>query len=203
MDRMKHFKAIVIGVSAGGLRALSEILSALPREFPVPVIIVQHRGSSSRPRLEEILNQRAAITVVQADEKARPEAGRVYLAPDNYHLLIERDQSFSLSVDERVNYSRPSIDVLFESASEVYLDRLIGVILTGASHDGSRGLKKIHSLGGYTIVQSPESADSRTMPQAAICASDPDEIVDLHEIADRLIALCPKARNSKDSENRS
>jgi len=203
MARMKHYKAIVIGVSAGGLKALIEILSALPQEFPVPVIIVQHRDSSSSSRLEEILNQRTAITVVQAEEKARSAAGRVYLAPGNYHLLIERDESFSLSVDERVNYSRPSIDVLFESASEVYLDRLIGVILTGASHDGSRGLKKIHDLGGYTIVQSPESAHSCTMPEAAIRASKPDEIVDLHEIAGRLIVLCPKERNSKDSENRS
>jgi two-component system chemotaxis response regulator CheB len=129
------------------------------------------------------------LKVKEADEKERPANGMAYIAPPNYHLLFENDQSFTLTVDERVNYARPSIDVLFETAAEAYKDTLIGIILTGANTDGSRGLKKIKDFGGLTIVQDPATAESDSMPRAAILTTQVDHVLPIEEIAEFLNSL--------------
>ncbi|MBF0117548.1 MAG: chemotaxis protein CheB [Desulfobacterales bacterium] len=183
------YEAIVIGVSAGGLNALKTILPTLPHDFKIPVIIVQHEHASSDDFLAHYLNDRCMLTVIQADEKIKISSGNVYLAPPNYHLLVEDDKTFSLSIDEHVNYARPSIDVLFETASEAYGNKLIGIILTGANSDGSIGLKEIKKRGGLTIVQEPSKAEVATMPSAAISATQVDYILPLEEIGPFLCKL--------------
>jgi two-component system chemotaxis response regulator CheB len=183
---MRHYEGIVIGSSAGGLRALLILIKDLPRDFPLPIIIVQHLLDGNDSFLAEFLNEKAKITVKEADDKEPIQKGIVYIAPPGYHLLIEDDLTLSLSMDPRVNFSRPSIDVLFESAAFVYEERCIGIILTGASSDGSQGLKKIKTKGGLTLVQDPETAEYSTMPRSAIQTSAVDHISTIEEIADFL-----------------
>jgi two-component system, chemotaxis family, protein-glutamate methylesterase/glutaminase len=184
-----HYEAVVIGVSAGGIEALKVILPALPKSFPLPVAIVQHRNERSGGFLAEYLNRSSGIAVSDAEDKEPLYAGHAYLAPAGYHLLIESDRSFSLSVDARVNYSCPSIDVLFESAADVFAESLIGIVLTGANADGAQGLKAIKSRGGLAIVQDPKTAQAIAMPHAALGATPVDYIVDLKEIAPLLIQM--------------
>lgn len=186
---MKQYKAIVIGVSAGGMKALMKLLPALPENFPLPVIIVQHLHPSQGEFYVKYFNGLSPITVKEADEKEPIRPGHVYFAPPNYHLMIEEDRTFSLSSDEKVNYSRPSVDVLFESAVDVYSANLVGIILTGANHDGAHGLRLIRDNGGMTIVQAPDTAESPLMPQAAIDAATPDHILSLEEIGTLLVSL--------------
>lgn len=181
------YKAVVIGASAGGMEALKGILSALPASFPLPVAVVQHIAETPESYLASYLDSLCAVTVKEAEEKEPFLPGTVYLAPPGYHLLIEPDGTFSLSADPRVNYSCPSIDVLFESAADVFGSALIGVVLTGANNDGSRGLKKIKMQGGLTVVQNPKTAQSAYMPQAALDAAGPDYIVDLEQVAPLLL----------------
>lgn len=182
MEGKKAYDAIVIGASAGGLSVMTRILQDLPAGFPLPVIVVQHRSKDERSLLEELLQQKCRVRIKQADEKESIEKGIVYFAPPDYHLLIEGDRTFSLSFDAPVNYSRPSIDVLFETAADVYKERLLGIILTGANSDGAGGIRKIGMQGGTTIAQSPETADYPEMPKAAINTGyvryimSPDEI---------------------------
>lgn len=178
----KGYDAIVIGVSAGGMRALKIVLGALREEFHLPLIIVQHRQASVDNFLITYLDERTCKKVKEAEEKELITQDMVYLAPADYHLLIERDRSFSLSVDEQVSYARPSIDVLFESAAATYRSRLIGIILTGANSDGSKGMQKVKALGGLTIAQDPEGAESPVMPRAAIDSGAVDFILGLEEI---------------------
>ena len=161
------FEIIVIGTSTGGLKALHTLLSGLSTNFPLPVVIVQHRGSNSEGGLSEFLSRSSSLPVMEPEDKEPVVPGRVYLAPHDYHLLIENG-SFALSTDRAVSYARPSIDVLFESVADEYGDKAIGVILTGANKDGARGLAKISSQGGVTVVEDPESAASQEMPRAAL-----------------------------------
>jgi two-component system chemotaxis response regulator CheB len=184
------YLAVAIGCSAGGLDALSIVLPSLPAAFPVPLVIVQHTSPRAMSRLHTILKGKCAIDVREADEKIEPQPGVAYLAPPNYHLLMELDGTFSLSVDERVNYSRPAIDVMFETAAELYRSGLIGVVMTGASADGSRGLARIKALGGYTVVQDPKEAHSAVMPKSAIKAAEPHAVLPLRDIGPMLIRLC-------------
>jgi len=183
------YSAVVIGVSAGGMNALGQILPVLPKEFPLPVIIVQHISPQSDTYMIQHFNRHSNITVKEADEKELIKPGVAYFAPPNYHLLIEEDHSFSLSTEERVNYSRPSVDVLFESAIDAYCSRLIGIILTGANNDGSKGLQKIKACGGLAIVQEPSTAEVSAMPEAAIKLSKVDHILKLEEIGPLLVKL--------------
>lgn len=162
------YKAIVIGTSAGGLFAISILLEKLPEDYPIPVIIVQHRSKEPKDLLEEVLQAKCRIRIKQADEKEKIENGFVYIAPPDYHLLIEDDKTFSLTADEHVRFSRPSIDVLFETAAAVFRNTLIGIILTGANHDGAAGIKAIKKSGGITIAQAPDEAQYPFMPKAAI-----------------------------------
>ena len=182
-----YYEAIVIGSSSGGMNALKFLFSALPVDFSIPIIIVQHISPCSDDQWIKLLNNNSKLYLKEADEKEKIENGKVYIAPPNYHLLIEKDKTFSLTIDERVNYARPSIDVLFESAAEVYKDKLIGVILTGSNADGTAGLKRIKEYGGLTIVQDPATAESNYMPASAIAAIKPDYILSLVDITDLLI----------------
>jgi two-component system chemotaxis response regulator CheB len=189
LPQKKRYEAIVIGSSAGGLNALKVLFHGLGDRFNIPVIIVQHISADSENYLIQILNDIRKLQVKEADEKERPMPGMAYLAPPNYHLLLEPDRTFTLTIDERVNYARPSIDVLFETAAEAYKDKLIGIILTGANNDGSKGLKKIKEFGGLAIVQDPETAEVASMPRAAILTSAVDHIIPLEEIAPLLNSL--------------
>lgn len=183
------YSAIVMGTSSGGMNALKAILPALPVNFSLPVIIVQHIGNSSENYWIEHLNNSCNLRVKEADEKEKIESGNIYIAPPNYHLMVEEDETLSLSIDKQVNYARPSIDVLFESAADVYQQKLIGIILTGSNSDGALGMKKIKTLGGLTIAENPETAHSPYMPSAAIAITEIDYILSLNEIPELLQKL--------------
>jgi len=173
---------VVIGTSLGGFSALEILLGNLPREFPVPIAVVQHRMADADSTLSLVLQVHSALPLSEPDDKDPIEPGHVYMAPPDYHLLVERG-SFALSTEQRVCHARPSIDVLFESAAHAYGAGLVGVILTGANHDGARGLACIKQRGGFTIVESPTTAESPAMPKAAIAACRVDRILPLSEIA--------------------
>jgi two-component system chemotaxis response regulator CheB len=190
------FEIVVIGASYGGLSALQLMLAEFAPEFPLPVVIVQHRKRDGDDGLCEFMRKRSPLPLVEPNDKEKVEPGHVYLAPRDYHLLIEKS-IFALSTESPVAYARPSIDVLFESAAEVYRERIVGVILTGANRDGARGLAKIKSFGGLTVVQDPQSAAAPSMPEAAISSTAVDRILPLHEIAPFLNGLChPTSRLS-------
>ncbi len=189
MTPARKYNAVVVGSSAGGLNALKTLLRNLNRDFKFPVIIVQHISPDSENYLIHILNDLKRLKVKEADEKEQPQPGYAYVAPPNYHLLVEPDQTFTLTIDERVNYARPSIDVLFETAAEAYREHLIGIILTGANNDGSLGLKRIKEMGGLAIVQDPDTAEVDSMPKAAIQACAVDYILPLEEISALLNSL--------------
>ena len=185
----KKYKAIVIGTSNGGMATLTKLLPVLPHDYPIPVTIVQHLAPLQEDFLIKYYNDRCALTVKEADEKEENQSGYIYFAPPNYHLLIEKDKTFSLSIDKKVNFVRPSIDVLFESAVDAYLSDLIGIILTGANIDGVHGLEQIKMNDGLTIVQDPATAESSFMPQAAIDAVKIDYIMPVEEIGNLLLLL--------------
>ena len=182
---------VVIGTSLGGLHAVETLLGGLPGDFPQPVAIVQHRETGSDDRLSELLQRYTALPVGEAEDKQAIAPGRVYLAPADYHLLVE-DRHFALSTEPPVWHARPAIDVLFESAADVYAAQVIGVILSGANEDGARGLAAIKKRGGITVVQDPATAESSAMPNAAIAAAEPDEILPLEEIAPFLTRACER-----------
>jgi two-component system chemotaxis response regulator CheB len=197
----KTYAAVVIGVSAGGLNALSTIFSHLATDFMMSVIVVQHTHSTSDDFLPRHLNEMCSLRVKQADEKEIIQPGAIYIAPVNYHLLIETDKTFSLSVDELVNFARPSIDVLFESAADAYGSRLVGMILTGANVDGSYGLKVIKEVGGLAIVQDPDTAEAAAMPRAAMAAAAIDHILPLEKISPFLNFLDAESKELKRIKN--
>ena len=187
-----RYELIVIGCSMGGMHALEQIFGVLPADFPVPIVVAQHRYRTSGEALPSFLRRHSALSVVDAVDKQWVHPGHVYLAPADYHLLVERGE-LSLSVDDAVAYSRPSIDVLFESAADAYLGGTVGVVLTGANADGARGAKRIKQRGGFVVVQDPETAESAEMPKAAIAAARVDRILPLNRIGPFLVELC---RNS-------
>ncbi|MGB8534872.1 MAG: chemotaxis protein CheB [Acidobacteriaceae bacterium] len=186
------YRAVVIGVSAGGVEALKALLPGLPPSFPLPVAIVQHRDRRSDGFLAAYLDSISTIAVSEAEDKEPFSAGHAYLAPAGYHLLIESDRSLSLTIDERVNYSCPSIDVLFESAAHVFCRSLIGIVLTGANADGAQGLKTIKSRGGLAVVEDPRTAAVKAMPHAALQATPVDHVLPLQQIAPLLTQLCTR-----------
>lgn len=165
---MSKFAAIVMGGSAGSLEALSRILPLLPENFSVPILIVVHLPPDKKSVLAELLRNKCKLEVHEAGDKEPIRGGHVYLAPPDYHLLVEPGGYTSLSYDAPQLFSRPSIDVLFESAADVYGPRLIAAILSGANNDGAKGLKVVAGEGGLTLVQSPGDAYSPTMPEAAL-----------------------------------
>ncbi|MEA2336528.1 MAG: two-component system, chemotaxis family, protein-glutamate methylesterase/glutaminase [Thermoanaerobaculia bacterium] len=184
---------IVIGCSLGGMHALQVILSNLNREFCVPIAVAQHRHKKSNEGLPAYFRRQTDLKVVDAEDKQWIQPGHVYLAPADYHLLVERNGTrgeLSLSVDEAVRYSRPSIDVLFESAADAYKERVIAIVLTGANDDGSRGAARIKARGGIVIAQDPETAEAPAMPRGTIAAAQVDRILRLEDIAPFLTEVC-------------
>jgi two-component system chemotaxis response regulator CheB len=184
-----RYQTVVMGVSAGGMAALNTILPELPGNFPLAVIIVQHTHPTSDDFLARYLDEQCTVDVKEADEKEKILPGVVYLAPPNYHLLVEHDKTLSFSTELPVNFARPSIDVLFETAAEAYGEKVVGVILTGANHDGSQGLSTIKKAGGLVVVQDPETAEVDAMPRSAIETVQPDHILPLERIGSFLSGL--------------
>lgn len=184
-----RIEAIVIGASAGGVEALLSIFSALRAGFRLPIIVVLHLPEQRSSQLADVMAWRVPIPVIEAGDKMPIEAGTLYLATPGYHLSVERDRSLSLSLEERLHYSRPAIDYLFESAADAYGAGLLAVLLTGANQDGARGLAQVKHLGGITVVQDPDEAQVSTMPDAALALHDPDHILPLHGIGRLLVEL--------------
>jgi two-component system, chemotaxis family, protein-glutamate methylesterase/glutaminase len=181
--------AVVIGASAGGVEALSVLLPALAPGLSPPVFIVVHLPRTPPSVLAEIFTRKCAVPVREAEDKEAVSPGTVYFAPNNYHLLVDHGPQLSLSADDPVHHSRPSIDVLFESAVEIYGGRLLGIILSGANEDGALGLAAIHDAGGVTVVQSPQEARAPHMVLSALKLRPADRVLPLNEIADLLRTL--------------
>jgi len=191
--RADRIDAVVIGASYGGVEALSVLLPAVPASLRPAVFIVLHLPRERASVLAEIFSAKCARPVREAVDKEPVEPGTVYFAPPDYHLLVDRvsqsDAQLALSTDDLVNFSRPSIDVLFESAADVYGPRLLGIVLTGANHDGADGLAAVHAASGITVVQHPDTAQAALMPMAAIKRSPVDYVLTLDQIADLLRTL--------------
>ena len=179
-------KAIVIGTSAGGIDALDYLLPNISANSKVPVFVVQHISADSDSYFVKMLNSKCNVRVKEACHNEFIVPGTVYFAPPDYHLLIEDEETLCLNVDDKVNFSRPSIDLLFESAADVFGKGLVGILLTGANSDGAVGLKKIKQCGGTTYVQLPSEATVSEMPLAAINLQVPDMILTLNQIAEKL-----------------
>jgi two-component system chemotaxis response regulator CheB len=179
---------VVVGASWGGLHALSVLVGGLPKTFAVPLVLVQHRSKDAHSLLGELLQDHTPLTVVEVEDKQPIAPGHVYLAPADYHLLVEGSY-FSLTVDDAVRFSRPSIDVTFASAADSCGPRAVGIVLTGANEDGAAGLRRIVDRGGRAVVQDPATAEVKTMPAAALRAVPEAEVVPLDRIASRLGAL--------------
>lgn len=181
--KLKPYQAIVIGASSGGLEAFLSILPRFPANFNLPILIAQHLHHKSDSLLVNLLAEKIAMPIKEAEDKEPIKNGVVYISPPGYHLLIEPNKTLSLSVDDYVNYSRPSIDVLFESAAFVFGDSLIGILLTGANEDGGRGLKAIYKNGGLVIIQDPNEAQAAIMPSAGLKYTHTQNIFRLNQIA--------------------
>ncbi len=189
MEARRQYEAVVIGTSAGGLYALTDLLQPITSQFLLPIIVVQHRSKGQRDLLESVLQSKSRIKIKQADEKEKIVGGTVYIAPPDYHLLIERDRTFGLNADAVVQFSRPSIDVLFESAADVYKDKLIGIVMTGSNSDGAAGIGAIRRVEGVTIAQEPAEAQFPLMPDAAIKTGHVDRIMTLKTISSFLLDI--------------
>jgi two-component system, chemotaxis family, protein-glutamate methylesterase/glutaminase len=186
----RQYELICIGASWGGLHAVGHVLRHIPKELEQPIVVGQHRHPDSHERtLPELLGLQIPRPVLEAEDKLAIEPCHVYVAPRDYHLLVERG-SFALSVDERVQYARPSIDVLFETAADAYGAGVIGIILTGANEDGAAGLRRIKEVGGVAIIQDPRDAERRIMPDAAVAATAADAVLPLDEIGKFVYGLC-------------
>lgn len=186
---LRAVDAVVIGASAGGVEALLTLFAHVQPGFQLPVIVVLHIPDERRSQLAAVFNSRLSLPVKEVDDKEPIVPGTLYFAAPGYHVSIEQDHSFSLSREERVHYSRPSIDYLFESAADVYQSRLAAILLTGANQDGAQGLSSVKQQGGLTIVQDPTEAHVAIMPHAALERCQPDYILPLHGIARLLVEL--------------
>jgi len=187
---------VAIGASWGGLAAIERVLGALPADFAAPVVIAQHRRRGVDGGLADLLGGHCKLQVCEAEDKQALEPGRVLLAPPDYHLLVEPG-AVALSVDEPVHYSRPSIDVLLRSAADAYGDGAVGVVLTGANDDGASGLAQIVARGGTAIVQDPESAERREMPDAALAAAPAAHVLAIEQIGRTLAGLAVTAQGAR------
>jgi two-component system chemotaxis response regulator CheB len=176
-------KVVVIGGSAGSLEVILELLPTLQNIDSIAIILIMHRRNSDDTVLEELLRMKSGLRVREIEDKTPMKPGRVYVAPADYHLFIETDLSFSLDVSEKVHYSRPSIDVGFESAAAIFGDQLVAILLSGANSDGTEGLLAVKKMGGLTIVQSPETAEVAFMPTFALNHASPDHVLSPKEIA--------------------
>ncbi|MBO9602730.1 MAG: chemotaxis protein CheB [Novosphingobium sp.] len=182
-------KAVAIGASAGAVQTLLRILPSLPARFPLPVLIVVHVPPDRDNALVALFADKCALAVKEAEDKEQAVGGTIYFAPSDYHLLVEADGFLALSMDEPVNHSRPAIDVLFESAADSYQSGLMGIVLTGANHDGAAGLRAVAQAGGQAIVENPATAETSAMPEAALAACPDARIRDVEGIVSILLEL--------------
>lgn len=189
-----RFQIVAVTASAGGIQALTTVLSALPADFPAPIVVVQHLDPNHRSLLPEILERRCSLRITQAQEGDSIEPSTAYIAPPDQHLLVNGDGTLSLSHSDLVHFVRPSADLLFESVAASCAERAIGVVLTGTGSDGTMGVRALNKMGGMVIVQDPETASFAGMPNAAVQTGAVDETLGLEEIAPRLIELV----NSRD-----
>lgn len=188
--RASHpYKAVVIGGSAGSFQGITKILSSLPEDFLMPVILCLHRLKHVRNGFVEALSIKSIKPVTEPVDKESIRKGHVYLAPSNYHLSVELGNSFSLSTEEVINNSRPSIDVTLETSAYVYRHKLVGILLSGANRDGAWGMKKIKDYGGLTITQDPQECMMATMPTAALELSEIDHVLNIDQIIKLLTEL--------------
>ncbi|OCB74832.1 chemotaxis protein CheB [Flavobacterium crassostreae] len=187
--RITHFDAVVLGGSAGSLHVLMEILPKLKANAPFALVIVVHRTSSADSMLENLIALKTSMQVKEVEDKTPILPGSIYIAPANYHLLFEKNKTISLDISEKINFSRPSIDVSFQSLAEVYKNSLLGILLSGANADGTKGLLAIHKAGGTTIVQNPLEAEMPFMPQHALLQAHPDHTLNTLEISNFLLDL--------------
>ncbi|MCG8476379.1 MAG: chemotaxis protein CheB [Cytophagales bacterium] len=184
--QQNRYKAVVIGGSAGSFQGVTKILSQLPADFPLPIILCLHRLKHVRHGFVEALSIKSTKKVIEPYDKEPLKKGQVYLAPSNYHLAVELGNTFSLSTEVMVNNSRPSIDITFDSMAYVFRKKLIGILLSGANRDGAYGMKKIKNRGGTAIVQAPEECLISTMPEAAMRVTQVDHVMKIQEIVDFL-----------------
>jgi two-component system, chemotaxis family, protein-glutamate methylesterase/glutaminase len=196
------YELVVIGTSWGGLHALRRVLGGLPAKFDVPVVVVQHRHRDSDHLLVSLLQDHTTLTVNEVEDKTELVPGGVYVAPAEYHVLVEVGH-LALSTEEPVRYSRPSIDVTFESAADSYGSRTIGVIMTGANDDGARGLKRIADRGGAAIVQEPSTAESAVMPAAALRLVPDAKVATIDEMGVLIARLVARSRTARRGTPRS
>lgn len=181
--------AVVVGASAGALDALSFLLPTLPDDYPLPILVVVHLPPDKKSVMADLLRSKCRVDVREAEEKEPIEGGTVYLAPPDYHLLVESDRRLALSSEEQVNFARPAIDVLFETAADAYGAGLVGIVLTGANGDGAHGLRAIMDAGGIGLVERPDAAYASAMPQAALDSCPNARALSLEEIAAYLIEI--------------
>jgi two-component system chemotaxis response regulator CheB len=186
---MEALRLVVIGGSWGGIQASLSVLEALPAEYPLPILLVLHRQRNQPSELHQLFDKKLAIRALEAEEKQRLKAGHLYIAPANYHVLLENDLSLALDSSEAENFSRPAIDVTFSSAARVLGEQVLGILLSGASEDGSRGLQEIAEKGGMVIVQDPHEAQAETMPRSAIRLLPDSRIFTLSQIQAFLLSL--------------
>lgn len=179
---MKQDKLLLIGGSAGSLQVILSILMAMGKEYPMPVLVVLHRNNVFESSLEDLLSSRTRLSIKEVEEKEPILPRTVYLCPADYHVLVEKDHTFSLDYSERVNYSRPSIDVTFKSAADVYGAGLVALLLSGGNADGTEGLQYVQECGGFTIVQDPLTAEVPYMPQQALLRMKVDLVIPTEEL---------------------
>ena len=185
---MKH-KAVIIGGSAGSFQVVTKILSVIPVNFPLPLLLCFHRLKHVRSGFVEALSLKSQIPVVEPFDKEQLKPGRAYLAPANYHMYVELANRIALSTEDTVNHSRPSIDLSFITAAQAYREKLIGIILSGANRDGAYGLKKVHDFGGMTIVQDPNECEVKTMTQSALQLTKVDFVYTTSQIINLLLTI--------------
>ncbi|MEA3316687.1 MAG: chemotaxis protein CheB [Bacteroidota bacterium] len=183
------YKAVIIGGSAGSFQVITKILSSLPKNFNVPVILCLHRLKHVRSGFVEALSIKSNIPVIEPFDKDNLKPGKAYLAPSNYHMYIELNKRIALSTEEAVNHSRPSIDLSFETAALAYREKLLGIILSGANKDGAYGLKKVKLMGGTTIVQDPKECQVSTMTDASLNITKVDHILSTQQIIQFLLKI--------------
>ncbi len=181
-SRASYYKAIVIGGSAGSFSIVSKILSNINSDFKYPIVVCLHRLKHIRTGLLEGLKIKSNLPVIEPFDKDKLEPGKVYLAPSNYHMFIEYDSSLSLSTEDVLNHSRPSIDYTFFSAAMAFREKMVGILLTGANKDGAKGVKEVSNKKGYTIIQDPKTCDVDTMTKSALQLFNPDEVLSPEEI---------------------
>jgi two-component system chemotaxis response regulator CheB len=190
---------VAIGASSGGLDGIGTLLAALPRDFPAAVAVVLHMPPGNGGLLSGLFAARCALPVKEVEDKEFIVPGTVYIAAPDYHMLVEPDRSFSLSQDDPVHFSRPSIDVLLESAAIAYRERLLGIVLAGGSPDGAAGLMRVRALGGQAWMQEPGNADAPPMPASAIAHAGADRIIDMGTLARALAGMGKDPRKNGNS----